>query len=429
MHEVTMPKLSNTMEVGQIIRWHVKEGDAVREHDVLAEIESDKAVMELESPHEGMLARIVRGEGEEVPVGEVIAYVGAAGEEPPPEGAAYGKEKRTGVMEETRGTERPAAAPAPTEAEKLAPPTPQLGPVEAPGERIAVSPAARKLAEEKGIDVRRLKGSGPRGRILTVDVEKAAAEKHAGQVESQPTAKSSVQEELPMLDVTHDEANVEEIPFRMKTMVRRLVAAQRDIPHFYLTGGVDVTALMKHMDELKEKQGATVTHVVILACLKTLERHPEVNRSYNRDRMITWKSVNLGLAVDTDKGLTVGVMPRAQGLSLREIVERTRALVDAAVTGRLSVEQRRHPTLTITNLGMFGVEEFAPVINPPSSVTLAVGAALEKPVVKDGQVRVGKVMNLTLSCDHRALDGAAAARFLKDLKTLLEDPDRLLADA
>jgi len=429
MHEVTMPKLSNTMEVGQIISWRVREGEAVRPGDVLAEIESDKAVMELECPHEGVLLRIVRPEGEEAPVGEVIAYVGVAGEEPPPEGAARGREKRADVDKGQRGTGEPAAPEAPARVERPAPATAESRRQEVPDERIAISPAARKLAEEKGIDYRRIKGTGPRGRILTDDVEKAAAQKPAGQTQTPPAAKPPVHEELPMLDVTDDEADVEEIPFRTRTMIRRLVAAKRDIPHFYLTGGVDVTGLMGRMNELKERFGATVTHVVILACLKSLELHPEVNRSYDRDRMIKWKNVNLGLAIDTDKGLTVGVLPRARGLSLREIVEKTRSLVDAATAGKLSVEQRRHPTMTITNLGMFGVEGLAPVINPPSSVTLAVGSALEKPVVRDGQVRVGKVMNLTLSSDHRALDGATAARFLKDLKALLEDPDRLLADA
>lgn len=429
MHEVTMPKLSNTMEVGQIISWHVKEGDTVGEGDVLAEIESDKAVVELECPHGGVLARIVCGEGEEVPVGGVIAYVGAEGEELPPEEKWPGKERPAEPKKEQPGVGRSAPAAAPAEAEKLKPAEAEPAAAGTPGGRIAISPAARKLAQERGIDYRRLKGSGPGGRILTADVENAAVERPPVRPERLATAGPSTGEEMPVLEVGSDEADIEELPFRMKTMVRRLVAANQAIPRFYLTGSAEVTALMQRMDELREKHGATVTHVVMLACLKALERHPEVNRSYDRDRIIKWKDVNLGLAVDTDKGLTVGVIPKAQGLSLKEIVEKTRPVVEAARTGKASAERSRHPTFTITNLGMFGVDEFAPVINPPSSVTLAVAAALEKPVVRDGQIRVGKVMNLTLSCDHRVLDGATAARFLKDLKQLLETPDRLLADA
>ena len=412
MHEVAMPKLSNTMEEGQIISWRVREGEPVKAGDVIAEIETDKAVVEMESPQEGVLARIVSGEGSVVAVGAVIAYIGAEGEsisDKPPEVVA------------------PNITPAPA---PVTPQVPQAPSHPQPDEkgasvRVLISPAARKLAEEKGIDWSRLKGSGPGGRIVTGDVEQAALKAPAATA-VRPTAKPSVDDTLPALDVTSDEADVEETPFRAKAMIRRVLAAKQSIPHFNMSAGVDVTALMGRADGLKATHGAGLTHLVMLACVKALDLHPEINRSYDRGRTIRWKHVNMGLAVDTKDGLTVGVIPRSETLSLKALVQQTQSLVVAARGGELSVEQRRHATFTISNLGMFGVEDFAAIINPPSSITLAVSAVLDKPVVRDAQVRIGKVMNLTMSCDHRVVDGAPAARFLKDLKALLENPDRLL---
>jgi pyruvate dehydrogenase E2 component (dihydrolipoamide acetyltransferase) len=366
----------------------------------------------METPQEGVLARIVSAEGSVVAVGTLIAYIGAEGEaviEKPPEAAA------------------PKVAPAPTPViSQASQPQAASAPAEAAPARVIISPAARKLAEEKGVDWSRLKGSGPGGRIVTGDVEKAALSAPAAPT-AHAAAKPAADDALPALDVTSDEADVEETPFRAKAMIRRVVAAKQFIPHFYMTAGVDVTALMGRAEALKASHGAGLTHMIMLACVKALALRPEINRSYDRGRTIKWKHVNLGLAVDTKDGLTVGVIPRSETLSLKALVQQTQALVAAARGGELSVEQRRHATFTISNLGMFGVEDFSAIINPPSSITMAVSAALDKPVVRGGQVRVGKVMNLTISCDHRVVDGAPAAKFLKDLKTLLEDPDRLLA--
>jgi pyruvate dehydrogenase E2 component (dihydrolipoamide acetyltransferase) len=434
--------------------------------------------MELECFQDGVLAKIVHGDGDEVPVGAVIGYIGEAGE---------AVAEAPGPAEEA--TPAPAAAtepePAPAEAEvapapepkpepKPAPtPTPKPTPVPAPtGGRVAVSPYARKLAEQKGVDISAIAGSGPGGRIVARDIQGAAPgaaapaprvaspdvepmaralaaqylvdlaavvgtgaegtvtvhdvahvhEAQAGVAEPGPSA----DEELPALDVREDEADVEEASYRMKTIARRVVASKHVIPHFYVTRGVDVTDLLARRDEVKEKHGATVTHLLMLAVARTLAEHPAINRSYDRGKVFTWKGIHLGIAVDTDDGLTVAVLRDAQGLDLAQIAERTRELVEKARAGKLSAEERRHPTFTISNLGMLDVEHFQPIINPPSSVTLGVSSALPSPVVEGDSIHIGQVMRLTMSCDHRIVDGATAARFLNALKTLLEAPDALL---
>ena len=219
---------------------------------------------------------------------------------------------------------------------------------------------------------------------------------------------------------------MQDASFRLKTQARRVIASQHAIPHFYVTRGVDVTRLMAMKDELKERSGASVTHAVMFACLRALKEHPEINRSYDRGKVIVWKTVNLGLAVETDQGLTVAVLRDAGGLTFADLVVRTRELVEHARADKLSADERRHPTFTITNLGMLDVEHFEPIINPPSSITLAVASALPATVVKEGAVFVGQVMKLTAACDHRIIDGATAARFLKDVRALLEAPDALL---
>ncbi len=450
MYEITMPKLSDSMQEGKIIAWKVKPGARIREGDELAEIESDKATMSLECFHSGVLSKVVHGDGSEVPVGEVIGYIDseAKGAEPekqtaasapptqkpaPKEQAAEAPKTRTQEPASKQKVPEPPKAPAP----QPAPAPPSAEP------RAAASPRARKLAQEKGIDLGRVKGTGPGGRIIAQDVEALSprpaspAEKPAAaperppaetpRAETRPAIKPSPDEELPAIDVTEDEAEVVEAAYRLKTQARRVTAAKHVIPHFYITRSIDVTRLFARKEELKQRYGATITHLVMLAALKALKSHPEANRSYDRGRIIKWKGINLGLAVDTDDGLTVAVIRNAQGLSLAQIVERTRALVEKARTGKLSPEERRHPTFTVSSLGMFDVEQFEPIINPPSAITLAVASALAAPVVEGDKIEVGRVMKLTLSCDHRIIDGVTAARFLAELKRLLENDAELLA--
>ncbi len=518
MYEVTMPKLSDSMEVGKIIEWKVAEGAEVKEGDVLAEVESDKAVMELECFRDGVVKKLVHGDEEEVPVGEVIAFIAVEGEEEeaPAEAADEPEEEETAEQvedkaaaedeeraeEEEAEPEEPAEKPEDAEEKGKGPgrgrhhrmrqrrkKAGRKGPrrgsrvkgEEEEGERVAISPYARKLAEEHDVDPADIEGSGPGGRIVARDVlraagapgEQAAPPRErpapAGRLNAEPlaaalavrydmdlseiegtgpqgrvtvddvvTARSEVaareappapDEEMPELEVSEDEADVEDAPFRLKTQARRVIGSQHAIPHFYVTRGVDVTDLMQRKDELKEQHGATVTHLVMLACVRALREHPEVNRSYDRGRVITWKHINLGLAVDTDQGLTVAVLRDAGGMKLASLVEATKELVEKARAGKLSADERRHPTFTVTNLGMLDVEHFEPIINPPSSITLAVSSALESAVVRDGELSVGRVMKLTAACDHRIIDGATAARFLHDLRLLLEEPEQLLEDA
>ncbi len=493
-----MPKLSDSMEVGRIVEWRVSEGDQVKEGDVLAEIESDKAVMELECFRDGVVSEILYGDDEEVPVGEPIARIaeegaGAAEEEPseeaegeeeaPPEEEESAKEveqeeatEEAEPSEEKKTAEEEAAEEAepsgeeetaeeePSEEEEAeqepeekgeaeeAPEPAEAEKKEAPQrdeERVAISPYARKLAEEKGIDYRQIEGSGPGGRIVADDIktaaegakkeegeepeaeaveeeEESAAEEPETKREKAP-ARPAADEELPALELEEGEAEVVDAPFRLKTQARRVMASQHVIPHFYVTRGVDVSDLLERKDRLKEETGATLTHVIMLACLRALREHPEVNRTYDRGKIIKWNDVNMGLAVDTDQGLTVAVLAEAQDLTLAEIVEKVGPLVEKARQGKLSARERRHPTFTITNLGMLDVEHFEPIINPPSSVTLAVASALPAVLAKGESMRVGMIMKLTAACDHRIVDGATAARFLHTVRELLESPDDLLS--
>ena len=485
MYEVTMPKLSDSMEVGKIIEWRVKEGDAVEAGDVLAEVESDKAAMELECFVDGTLTKILHGDAEEIPVGHVIALIAEEGEEAEAPAAEPAEESAPEPVAEKPAEVPPEPAPAP----KPEPPRPAPAPAPAPAAtgRIAISPYARKLAEQKGIDISTLQGTGPGGRIVAADVEGAPAAapgapapkappapkpaaKPKAAVSAEPLAKvlaeklgiglaaiagtghggrvtiddvvtefqrqeeergdhaipPSADEELPPIDVREGEATVEDASFRHKTQVRIVSASKHVIPHFYVTGNVEVTALLARRAELKEKLGATVTHLIIVACIQALKQHPKVNRSYDRGRIITWAGIAVGIAVDTDDGLTVAVLRDAQALGIADVVEKTRALVEKARNGKLSADERRHPGLTVSNLGMFDVEHFEPIINPPSAITLGVSSTLDTPVVRDGTIAIGKVMKLTLSCDHRIVDGATAAQFLVTLKGLLADPDALL---
>jgi len=283
---------------------------------------------------------------------------------------------------------------------------------------------ALNMAAKLGVDTAGLAGTGAGtgtgGRVTVEDVVAAHAR-------LAPGVPASADDELPALEVGPDEAEVEEASFRLKTQARRVTASKHVIPHFYLTRAVNVTALLGRKAEFKERHKASVTHLIMLAAVKALGKHADMNRSYDHGRVIRWKSVNLGIAIATDAGLNVAVLRGAEGLDLARIAERTRELVEKARAGKLSSEERSHPTFTITNLGMYDVEHFQPIINPPSAVTMGVSSALEEAVVSDGEVKVGRVMRLTLSCDHRIVEGAAAAEFLGEVRRLLEAPDELLA--
>jgi len=484
MYEVTMPKLSDSMEEGKIIEWKVKAGDTVKAGDVLAEVESDKAVMELEAFRDGVIAEIKHGDDSEVRVGAVIALIDAEGgadgeaepqedsaeeaeeespnepeaEEEPEEEAESEEEKEEEAQEkkeqpeeeepeeeetkkeakpepkkkkEKKKKEEPKAERSPEPQvekarpepqEKASTPTPEAAP---PGFKI-ISPYAKKLADDAGIDYHLLQGSGPDGRIVADDVKAAIKVIKPGAKPLEKPPRPRPDDELPELDVADDEADIEEMSFRLKTQALRVVQSKHLIPHFYITRGADVTRLLKLRATLKEKMGVTVTHLVAYACVKALEANPSANWSYDRGRIIKWKGVNLGLAVATDQGLTVAVIRDAGALSFEQLVATATDLVGRARKGKLRAEERRHPSFTLTNLGMFDIEHFEPIINPPSAITLAVASALPDTVVRDGEIFIGQVMKLSASCDHRIVDGATAARFLASLVESLEAPEKLV---
>ena len=427
MYEVTMPKLSDSMEEGTIIEWKVAEGDAVHEGDVLAEVESDKAVMELECFQDGVIAAIKRGDGSEVAVGEVIALIAdegeAAADAEPGEQTEASAPPESAPVAEAQQVAAPDEEPKPKPDKKPAKPERKTAPrpaAPATGGRVAISPYAKKLADDRGIDIRAITGTGPDGRIVANDIEAL------GKRPPPAAPKPRPDDELPALDVTDDEADVLDMPFRLKTQALRVTHSKHLIPHFYLTRGADVTALLTRREELKAAFGATVTHLIAAACVRALVDVPDANRSYDRGKIIKWKGVNLGIAVATDEGLTVAVVRNAQDLSFEQLVGRSKALVERARAGKLSADERTHASFTITNLGMFGVEHFEPIINPPSSITLGVASALPEAVIRDGAIHVGKVMKLSASCDHRIIDGVTGAKFLARLVELLENPDELL---
>lgn len=482
--DVTMPKLTDSMEEGRLVEWKVAPGDRVREGDVLAEIETDKAVMELESFWNGVVAELARSEGDVVAVGEVIARIAEPGEEAAARGveaetpksaaaeetagrtaagagdtgsreepeAERGEEGADGSPGEDRASpagleeaghggarvgEEPGQIPLPgahplAERGGVQSPRPEPPPRRAGGESgdglpkgpapgVRASPRARKLARETGVDLSEVTGSGPEGRITTADVQAAAPRR--GTPEDRDTRRASEgppQGDLPAVSFAKGEAEVEEISFFQKAAIRRIAASARTVPHFYVSAAVRAEGLLARKEA--EGPGVTLTHLLLRASALTLEAFPEANRSYDRGRWIRWNVVNLGVAVQVEAGLVVAVLRGAQGKDLAWVAERTQGLVERARAGRLKPEERTNATFTFSNLGSHGVESFAAIINPPSALTLAAGAVAEAPVVRGGRVEAGRVMHLTLSCDHRVVDGVLAARFLGALKGHLEEP-------
>jgi pyruvate dehydrogenase E2 component (dihydrolipoamide acetyltransferase) len=280
------------------------------------------------------------------------------------------------------------------------------------------------------VDLARVVPTGGDGQVTVEDVEAAVRVVGGPPVAETAAAPGGfppdrADEELPPVRFSPQEAGVEDVGFYQKAAIRRVVASKHVIPHFYVTATVRAGALLAHQQSRKEATGATLTHFLLHACARALAAFPEANRSYDRGHWIRWKVVHLGLAVQTDAGLVVAVLRDAQGHDVGWIAEHTRALVGRARAGKLAGPERSNPTFTLSNLGAYGVEEFAAIINPPSALTLAVGAVLDVPVVEGERVVPGKVLRLTLSCDHRVVDGVLAAQFLGEVKRLLENPGEL----
>jgi len=415
---ITMPQLSDTMVEGTVVKWHRKEGDAVKANEEIADIETDKATMPLEVFEAGVLAHIAAGEGQKVKVGEVIAVIATAGEDP----AAVKKQAMNGKAPAAEQTPSPAAPVGPPAPPAAAAPAP--APAGASSQRIRISPLARRIAAEKGIDPSRIRGTGPGGRIVERDVRSysgAPPRPSAGPV---PATVSAIEP---------GQTQVVAMSKMRSAIAAALQRSKQLIPHFYETIDIEMDAVLRLRQKLNqrlEKQGVklSISDFVNKAVATALLEHPALNARFNAEagQITRYGDVNLGIATAIPDGLIVPVLRGFNRLSLVEIRQRTADLVERARAQRLKREEQTEATFTVSTLGAAGVREFSAIINPPEVAILAVGAVEARAVVRDGQVVARTMMTVTLSADHRAVDGAAAAEFLVTLKSLLEDPALML---
>ena len=419
---IDMPKLSDTMTVGTLVRWLKNEGDAVANGDMIAEVETDKATMEVECFDDGVLIKQYCGEGAEVAVGDPIAAVGEAGEEAP-----------AGTSSAPAPAETAPAAPEPAPVAPVAPTTPApvaeapAAPASSSGTRIKASPLAKKIAAEKGLDLSTLQGSGPGGRILKEDVLNAKPSAVATDTTSSaPAAAPAATLEALDIPVTN----------MRKSIGKALVGSKTQAPHFYLQIEVDGAPLAKLRAELNGKladlppeHGGTkfsVNDLTLKAAAEAVRRVPAINRSWEGDTIKQHPNVHLAFGVAIDDGLVTPVIRDAETKGLREIGAEAKVLIKKARGKKLTPNEMSGSTLTVTNLGMFGIESFTAIVNPPDSCILAIGGIKQVPVVKNGELVPGNVMKVTLSCDHRVVDGATGAAFLQDFKQFLENPVSML---
>ena len=430
--QILMPALSPTMTEGTLASWQKKEGDKVEPGDVIAEIETDKATMEVEAVDEGVLGKILVPAGSEhVAVNTPIGLLLAEGEDASAL-AASGTSSGNGKAEGTPAAvpSAPAAEAAPASAAPAAP-----APVRHEGERVFASPLAKRMAKQAGLDLGAVTGTGPHGRIVKADIEAALS---SGATEAPaPTpapvqAPASAAPVAPMQAPEPASAAYEEIPLNTmrKTIARRLTEAKRDIPHFYLSVDVELDALLALRRQLNGRDGAdyklSVNDFVIKACAVALRRVPDANASFGGDKVYKYTDVDVSVAVAIEGGLITPVVRKADQKGLATLSNEMKALAKRARDGKLAPEEYQGGGFTISNLGMYGIKAFQAVINPPQACILAVGAGEQRPVVKDGALAIATVSTLTLSVDHRVVDGALGAELLGQIKALLADPMALL---
>jgi pyruvate dehydrogenase E2 component (dihydrolipoamide acetyltransferase) len=452
--KVTMEALSPTMEEGRLVKWNKNEGDPVATGDVLAEVETDKAVMELVARGDGVLRKRLANEGDASPVGTLLAVIGTADENidsiiggaapaaasaPAPAAAAAKPAQENAAPEssdqsqtETPAPPQPKAAapatsaappaPRPAAPRPAAPPPPKgngarPGATAAPGGRQRTSPLARRLASEKGIQLGGIQGSGPGGRIVKRDIENAKASGAAG--------RSAAAERLAT------EGDFKDVPLTQirKTIARRLSESNGPVPTFFLTAEFDVTRaaeLRTQLTEMGDQYKVSFNDIVIKAVALALSEHPEVNAHWLGDKIRHYNRIHVAMAVAVEDGLITPVLFDADRLSLWDISAKARDLAKRARERKLAPEEYTGATFTVSNLGMFGIDQFTAIINPPEAGILAVGGSEEKPVVIDGQLEVRQRMRVTMSCDHRVIDGATGAKFLQTLKRYVENPLSLI---
>ena len=442
--KVVMPKLSEAMETGKIIKWLKKEGDRIQGGDILAEIETDKADVEMEAFGAGVLRKVLVPAGEKAPVGTLIGVIAEPGDDiaavlasaPAPAAAGVGAAGSASARNDTRSA--PPAAPTPSAAPAPAPPprpavvstpAPAAPAVNAPAVgipaptaptavatgRVKASPLAKKIAAQAGVDLRLIRGTGPGGRIIRRDVDAAAVTVTAVPAAA-PTVPAVEYEDRPLSQIR-------------ATIAKRLPLSKAPVPHFYVTSEVAMDRAWELREELNALEGqpkVSVNDLVVRACALALLRHPGVNASFQGESIRVWHRAHIGIAVALEDGLITPVLRDCQAKSLAQIAVEARDLAERARVRKLRVTELSGATFSISNLGMYDVVEFSAIINPPEGAILAVGSVRRVPVVDDGGLGVGRRMALTLSCDHRAMDGAMGARFLQDVKRLLEEPLRLL---
>lgn len=420
---VVMPKLTDTMEEGVVLKWKKAEGDKVSAGDVLAEIETDKAVMDLEAFASGVLRRLLVKEGDTVPSGALIAVIGEPDEDideamSETSGAKMPEAAEPKAAPKAATAEAKAAAPAPSAEE--APPkeskpkknASQAAPVHEAetGEReeIKASPRAKALAREHGIELSTLKGSGPGGRIVESDVLAVKAPRS-----DRPRAAT----EKPLSQMR-------------KAIARTTTSSKAPVPHFYVTSDIDMGEAVRFRQQYKQARAEhpSVTDMIMKAVALALQKHPEINVSYAGDVLRQHHRIDLGMAVGLDDGLITPVIRDCESKSLRQIAAETKRLAERARKRQLAPEEYTGSTFSVSNLGMYDVDSFIAVLTPPEAAALAVGSIREEPVVSGSRVRLGRRMRVTLSCDHRALDGLQAAAFLKEVKRILEHPIELILE-
>lgn len=401
-----MEALSPTMEEGRLVKWVKPEGAAVANGDVLAEVETDKAIMELVARGEGVLRKQLLAEGASAPIGTLLGVIGTADEDI---SALLGAPSAAPV---SAPAPAPASAPAPAPA-PMSTPAPVVAEVMSEGDRVRSSPLARRLAAERGIDLHEVHGSGPNGRIVKRDLDEAKPAAVAAQA---PTRVS--------IPAGADYQDIALTQIR-KTIARRLAESSGPIPTFYLTAELDVERLSemrKAMSELGDDYKVSVNDIVLKAVATALSQHPEVNAHWLGDKIRQFARVHLGMAVAIDEGLITPVIFDADRKRLRDIAREARELAGRARERKLKPDEYTGSTFSVSNLGMFGIDQFTAIINPPEAGILAIGAAESKPVVVDGAVAVRRRMRVTMSCDHRVIDGATGAKFLATLRRLIENP-------
>lgn len=409
---VVMEALSPTMEEGRLVKWSKQEGDQVKTGDTLAEVETDKAVMELVARADGSLIKVVVQEGQTVPVGNVVAYIGAVGEKVDGAGTAPAAVSRT----------LPAPAASAPEAKSAAAPIERLP---TPGSRVKASPLARRIAQESGIDLRSVAGSGPGGRVVKKDIE--GGSRGPGVVRPVATGAAmpgSVRLPAPGASgVPYEDVALTQI---RKTIAKRLVTSIGPIPHFFLTTEVDMERAAEAREAINKQLGdqgkISFNDIVIKATALALAKHRACNAWFQEDHIRYWNEVHVGMAVAVEDGLITPVIRNADLKSMLAIGQEARVLAGKARERKLQPSEYTGATFSVSNLGMFDIDQFTAVINPPESGILAVGSIVSKPVVEDGKVEIRRRLRLTMSCDHRVIDGATGAAFLKTLKQMLENP-------